>query len=682
MPKLPGEYRLGYRADIEGLRAVAILLVVACHAKVPWLAGGFVGVDVFYVLSGYLITGLLVQETHATGELRFANFYVRRLRRLLPALLLMLAVTCILGRLLLAPGGQPEQASAAASAALWLSNFHFAFSNMGYFAPGPETNLFLHTWSLGVEEQFYLVWPLLVVLAMGAWEGAKRPPDARRLKWLFGGIFAISFVVSLFWTHNSPHLAFYMMPARAWQFALGALVFLLVGSPGWRPDRTIPGQRWLPLAGWLGLAAILLAAFTINGGMPYPGVVSLLPTAGAALVLATGARGENSGAGHILSLRPMQGIGRVSYSWYLWHWPVLLLGATLLDVKNGWIRLALVVLSFVLAALSYRYFETPIRRNRKLLLKPRFAVFAALAMMVLAGSFALRWHAGAMARMETPEQLRFEAAHFDAPVIYRTDLDCDDWYRSANVRICAFGQANAAHTAVAIGDSVALQWFPAYARIFGKPGWRLLVITKSSCPMVDEPMFYARIGREYTECARWRAAALRDIAALKPDVIVLGSTLYGFSQAQWITGTRHILSELAPAARHVYLMRATPRLPFDGPSCLAPRSALYRVLAGSSRCTAPAYDSYGAKVFQWLKVAASPYKNVHVIDMTNSVCPHDVCHAEIDGRIVFRDGEHMTATFAASLAPALARAFSSSDSTALRTPDHPEPSSATARTQP
>lgn len=664
MPSPSGEYRLGYRADIEGLRAVAILLVVACHARVPWLAGGFVGVDIFYVLSGYLITGLLVQEIRTTGQLRFANFYARRLRRLLPALLLMLAVTCVLGRLLLAPGAQPEQASAAASAALWLSNFHFAFSNMGYFAPGPETNLFLHTWSLGVEEQFYLVWPFLMVIVMGAWEGAKRRPDTRRLKWLFGALFAISFGLSLYWTRQAPHLAFYMMPSRAWQFALGALVFLLVGSPGWQPDIRVPAARWLPFAGWIGLAGILLAALTINGNMPYPGLLALLPSVGAALVLAAGGRGATMGAARVLSLRPMQAVGRVSYSWYLWHWPVLLLGATLLDTKSGWTRLALVVVSLLLATLSYRCFETPIRRNRALLAKPRLSVFAALAVMVLAGSFALRWHVNALARMQTPEQLRYEAAHYDAPVIYQ--MGCDDWYHSATVRICSFGDPHATHTAIAIGDSVALQWFPAYARIFDKPGWRLLVMTKSSCPIVDEPLFYPRIGREYTECSQWRSAALHDITTIKPDVVVLGSTLYGFKEAQWITGTRRVLARITPAASQVYIMRATPRLPFDGPSCLAPRSALYRMLAGSARCTAPAYNRYDAKVFQWLQVAAAPFRNVHAIDMTDSVCPSGICHAEIGGKIVFRDGEHMTGTYAASLAPALDKAFRIPDVGAVR----------------
>src|ERR1700728_1796466 len=161
------EYRLGYRSDIEGVRAVAILLVVAVHAGVPWLGGGFVGVDVFFVLSGFLITGLLVQEITDTGRLRFAEFYVRRLRRLLPALIVMLLIVRTLAALLLAPGEQGGQASAAAMAALWLSNVHFAFARLDYFAPGTETNLFLHTWSLGVEEQFYLILPALLVWLLG-----------------------------------------------------------------------------------------------------------------------------------------------------------------------------------------------------------------------------------------------------------------------------------------------------------------------------------------------------------------------------------------------------------------------------------------------------------------------------------------------------------------------------------
>lgn len=652
-----GDYRLGYRGDVEGLRAVAILLVVACHAKVAWLAGGFVGVDVFYVLSGYLITGLLVQEIHTAGTLRFANFYARRLRRLLPALLLMLAIVCVLGRLLLAADGQDQQALAATSAALWLSNFHFAFANMNYFAPGAETNLFLHTWSLGVEEQFYLVWPLLVVLAMGAWVGAKKRPCTIRLKHVFGGVFVLTLALSLYWTWHAPRLAFYMMPSRAWQFALGALVFLIVGAPNYQTGAQKPGAAWSTLAGWLGLAMILAAALLIDGSAPYPGYWALLPTLGAALVLAagTGQAGWRE-AGGWLSTRPMQALGRVSYSWYLWHWPVLLLGAELIDARSGWNRLLLVLLSLLIAALSYRFFETPIRHNRRLLAKPRMAVFVGLAIIFLAGSLALRWHNSAQARMKEPAQLRFVAAHFDAPVIYR--MGCDDWYHSARVQICSFGDPHAKHTAIAIGDSVALQWFPAYAHIFDKPDWRLLVITKSSCPMVDVPIFYPRIGREYTECSQWRGDALRKVATLKPDIVIMGSTFtYDYTQSQWINGTRRILDELASAAGEVYVMRSSPTLPFDGPACVAPRSRLYAAIKGKSLCTTPAHTILGDNVYGWLETAASGFHNVHVIDMTNAICPHTTCRAEIGSEIVFRDDQHMTATFAASLAPELARAL-------------------------
>lgn len=649
-------YRLGYRGDIEGLRAVAILLVVACHAKVTWLAGGFVGVDVFYVLSGYLITGLLAKEIHDTGELRFANFYGRRLRRLLPALLLMLIIASVLGRLLLPASSQPEQALAASSAALWFSNFHFAFAHMDYFAPSAETNLFLHTWSLGVEEQFYLVWPFLVVLAMGAWTGTKRKPVATRLKYVFGCMFVLTLALSLYWTWHAPRLAFYMMPSRAWQFALGAMAFLAVGSPKFQSGTHRLSKPWSILMGWLGLAMILSSALLINGAVPYPGYWALLPTFGAALVLAAGNQAGWSSAGRWLSIGPLQSIGRVSYSWYLWHWPALLLGAQLIDTHDGWNRLLLVIASLLIAAVSYRLFETPIRHYRKFLTKPRLAIFIALTIMVLASLFGLRWHNEALARMLRPAQLQFLSARIDAPAIY--DMGCDEWYYSANLRICKFGDPHAKHSAVVIGDSVGLQWFPAYMRVFNRPDWRLLVLTKSSCPMVDVPFFYSRIGSEYTICGEWRQAALKDIDALNPDIVILGSAFtYPFTRKQWIDGTRRVLHVLEGHAHEIYIMLATPVLPFDGPSCLAPRSRLYRALSKRAKCTSSAQTTQVNDARQWLQTAIQPFRNVHLINLNSDVCPNGTCHAELDGEIVYRDGMHMTASFAGSLAPEVGRAL-------------------------
>lgn len=654
-----GNFRLGYRSDIEGLRAVAILLVVAVHAGVAWIPGGFVGVDVFYVLSGYLITGLLVQETSATGHLGFANFYARRLRRLLPALLLMLAVTCVLAKLVMPPTELPDQASNAAAAALWLSNFQFAFWNMDYFAPSSDTALFLHTWSLGVEEQFYLVWPLLVVLAMGAWKSATHPPSTARLKWLFGGIFIFSFALSLYWTHSSPLFAFYLMPSRAWQFALGAVVFLAVGSPAFRVHSPLVRSVWLRISGWLGLAMILLAAWFIHRTTPYPGAWALLPTVGAALVLAAGANDATLGAGRLLSWRPMQALGRVSYSWYLWHWPILLLGATVLDMSNGWNRLLLVVVSLAIAAISYHLFETPIRHYRKLVAKPRWAVVAALAVMLVAELLLRGWQTNAQELVKTPALAPFVAARTDEAVIY--GKGCFASYASTRVQICTFGDPKARHTMVLMGDSKAAHWFPAYWQIFDKPGWRILVVTKSACPMVHARYVAPPLRREYTECAHWRRDALRTIAALRPDVVVLSEGIaYPFTKKQWIGGTRRVLETLARNTRQIYLMRPTPKLPFNGRTCPEPRGRLYAALVSKSHCTSKAYTRHFDDVGQWLKQAAAPFQNVQFVDMTNSLCPDGVCHSQLDGRLVFSDaGGHMTATFARGLAPALAQALGS-----------------------
>ena len=216
------EYRLGYRADLEGLRAMAILLVVAAHAGIPGLAGGFIGVDVFFVLSGFLITGLLTQEVATTGHIRFIDFYVRRLRRLLPALLVMVLAVVALTFLLLSPQEQRDQLPAAAMSTVWASNIHFALARLDYFSPGTETNLFLHTWSLAVEEQFYLVWPALLAWLLGR----NNTQGAVRLKTGMWSVLVASLVACVLLTRTEPLLAFYMMPLRAWQFAAGALVCL------------------------------------------------------------------------------------------------------------------------------------------------------------------------------------------------------------------------------------------------------------------------------------------------------------------------------------------------------------------------------------------------------------------------------------------------------------------------
>lgn len=647
------EYRLGYRGDIEGLRAVAILLVVAAHAGVPWLAGGFVGVDVFFVLSGFLITGLLVQEITNTGRLQFSDFYVRRLRRLLPALLVMLVVVSLLAALVLAPAAQRGQATAAAMAAVWLSNIHFAFAGLDYFAAGTETNLFLHTWSLGVEEQFYVVWPILLVWLLNFRRDAGR--GVVRLGRAMLVVIVVSLAACVVLTRTAPPLAFYMMPLRAWQFSAGALVWLYFKGPSTeRADGLSVSRTVMPirLLGWLGLAMIVAAGLLFNANMAYPGFYAMLPTLGAVLVIAAGTRGDQVGVARCLSWRPLQWIGQVSYSWYLWHWPILLLGRAVMPLDKPVYRAAWIALSLLLAVVSHLCIERPVRGQKLWLTHRRMAVIGALALMVVANVLCIRWYNHASDWMQRPEQQRYARAHADAPAIYAAG--CDDWYHSDQVRICSFGPTDADHTTVLMGDSIAGQWFPAVAQWAGKSGWRVLVVTKSSCPMVDQPIFYARIGRMYTECAAWREHALQQVASIKPDLVLLGSvSTYDFTQTQWIDGTTRVLKVIAGSSGHVFLLRGTPHLPFDGPDCLAANSGRPEWLGLPSACSASYHDEQNEHVYQWLQQASRSFANVSVIDLNDNICPHGMCEAERDGVVVFRDSQHMTATFATSLSDVL-----------------------------
>ncbi|MDR3299688.1 MAG: acyltransferase [Candidatus Accumulibacter sp.] len=657
----PAVERLTYRPDLEGLRAIAVLLVVAAHANVPGAQGGFVGVDVFFVLSGYLITALLTLEMRAAGTVDFWTFYARRLRRLAPGLLLMLLAACLLARFVFSPTRQMNQADSAAVTAVWASNFHFAFANMDYFGPAAESNVFLHTWSLGVEEQFYLVWPLLLWLTFagvsrrsGSADGvaAARP---RRLKTVMALIFACSLALCLWLMRAHPLSAFYMMPARAWQFSLGALAWLYF--PPQTSTAISRAERIWPWLGWFGLLLIALAAFGYGTNAPYPGWRALPPSLGAALVIAAGSRPagtRKTGAfpvSALLSLRPMQALGRVSYSWYLWHWPILVVGGAIYVQAGLSTRIALALFSLALAAISYRCVELPLRRCDALLRRPWRMVTGTAAVLILAGGLALQWGNQAMQEQFDPAYAWFGQARRDMSELYAHG--CDTWYHSAEVMVCQFGDEQAPHTAVLMGDSIGAQWFPAMKPRFTQAGWRLLVITKSACPMVEKPVFYARIGKEYTVCAEWRQRALAFLREIRPDHVFLGSAATpgsGFSTADWTDGTRKVLQAIAPHVGAITLIRGTPVLPFDALDCLADETLLTRLLAKENRCSALPDNTRNDWIFAALREAADGFPNARLLDMNDAVCPDGRCSAKQDDFIVFRDGQHLTASFAARLA--------------------------------
>ena len=637
---------VNYRPDIEGVRALAILLVVAAHAGVPGLQGGFIGVDVFFVISGYLISGLLIAEHERTGRIDNAAFYARRFRRLLPALLLMLSVTAVGLRLLLPAQERADQSAVGAAASAWASNLYFAFEDIDYFGSASESNAYLHTWSLGVEEQFYLVWPLLILLLLPRGMSV----GMRKLAWGMAAILVVSLVACIWTTQASARHAFYLMPLRAWQFAAGALACLL-GQALVIYRSKGHGNRLAESLGIGGAVLILAALLLIRGDTVYPGGWAVLPTLGTVLLLIAPCAGT-SVTTRVLSLAPMQAIGKLSYSWYLWHWPVLVIGTTLNPASGLAWRGSLILLGLILASMSYRIVERPIRGNNALLEEPRRFILASLLLMLAFVAFFMQW--GRATDMDVSKRTEVGTSSSIAggmPVIYA--MGCDDWYRSDRLTPCVFGTQSAPKTAVVIGDSIGLQWFPAYEKVFAPPRWRLIVLTKSSCPMVDSPIFNPRIKREFTECESWRNKALDYIAETQPDVVIMGTThTAGFNKDTWISGTDRVLSRIAPSSGSVWIMRSTPILPFNGPRCVWAHRERGEASSGEA-CSAPVEDPLNDDVASWLRQAEKNWKNVCVLDLNDDVCPHGICRAERNGVLVFRDTQHLTSEYVEGLSDQL-----------------------------
>jgi peptidoglycan/LPS O-acetylase OafA/YrhL len=355
----PTRSTTSFRPDLEGLRGIAILLVVACHAGIPFAGAGFVGVDVFFVLSGFLITGLLIGETERTGRVDLVAFYARRARRILPAAAVVLVTTLAAATLILSPLDLPRISSDALAAALSVANLRFALSSTDYFAPIDPSPV-LHFWSLSVEEQFYLVWPALVLI------GARIGRPRLAITTICGVVLVASLVLSIWLTAVSGPWAYYALPTRAWQLAAGGALALAVRSPG-----RLPAAIAAPL-GWFGAVMLVASLFLIGPLTPYPGAAAAVPTLGTLALIAAGPAAGSPGS-LVLRRAPLRWVGRISYSLYLWHWPILVLGAaaasaSVPEIDGPYGRLALnlglVAIAVCVAGMSWRLIEEPFRVGR------------------------------------------------------------------------------------------------------------------------------------------------------------------------------------------------------------------------------------------------------------------------------------------------------------------------------
>lgn len=659
---MDSKFKLTFRNDIQGLRAVAIALVVLAHANVPGFSGGFVGVDVFFVLSGYLITGLLVKERLSTGRVRYGQFLVRRLRRLLPAMILMLVAVLVAATLLLSAYETRMQTGSFVYSATWTSNFFFAFADFDYFSVLKTKDLFLHTWSLGIEEQYYVVWPWLMVAAFAMAGGKKHAGrDRKILLAVLAAIFVSSLTLCLYWAQTSPVMGFYMMPARGWQFALGAAIFVgfhnFGQSTGTHQDDASSSQFYA-IAGGTGLVLIIASAILLHSELTYPGYYALFPSLGAAAIILSGQRGKLIGVNRALSTKLFVWVGDRSYSLYLWHWPVFLLGDAYGLTNHAVGTLSLIMVSLILSTLSYRYVERPFWKGRFRVATSRRTVLASMIAMVAVVGLSQALRTNVYGEPIFADNLNGYDPRVDAPAIYTAGFDCDTGHFSAELMPCEAGARDAKFTAVLLGDSVGAQWASMLPEIYAAPEWQVVVLTKSACAMVDEDYYYEKARGTYDVCTTWRNAALDYLADLQPDIVFVGSSSdYKFSELQWLGGTERVLARLTAAAGQVVVIPGTPALSFDGPSCLdEPYRFSFRLTNSKRECEEVMADTRVVEVAEYLRTSVSKYDDARLLNLNDLVCPRQRCAARrTDGLTVYRDEKHLTDTFVISQVPVVRR---------------------------
>ncbi len=628
-----------FRPDIEGLRAVAVCLVVLYHAGVPFLHGGFIGVDIFFVLSGYLITHLLTRELDSSGGINLSRFYARRVRRLLPAAGLVVIVVCLIQVIVASPIAQIEALKAALATILYCSNLYFAHIQLHYFSQGLTPSPLLHTWSLAVEEQIYFVWPIFLLLLTRMAGGAViRIP-------VITAITAISFIGCVWLTSSNQVMAFYLSPPRAWEFSIGGLLAFV--PIHWLTARETL-CKWLGAAG---LIALVLCGVWIADSARFPGYIAAIPVLATLAALQAGAGAPRSLAVRFLSSRPLQYVGGISYSLYLWHWPVLMIAREISHNDSAAVRAACVALSVALAAVTQVTVENPIRFNSFLVSRPRLSLgIVGLSMTVCMGGFAAWW----VALNHSAQFRKFNQVRNDVPSFYATGCTAD--LIDASPKLCTFGEtSNPVSTVVLFGDSHAAQWFPALKEIAESRHWKLITIVKSACSPMN-----VRILRNVgaiEACEQWRKLAIAAIEDIRPNMVVMStSSLYRqrdgsklIDASDWEKGSRDTFLAVARHGIAVRLIRDTPHADYDVPSCLAQ-------LAWNGRATCPPLlrgSALSPDIYQAELRASANIENVKVIDMSDAICGVDSCDTQQGDVVKYRDGDHLTSSYIESLSDAL-----------------------------
>ena len=699
----------GFRRDIEGLRAIAVLVVLLYHAKLGPTSGGFLGVDVFFVVSGYLITSLLMKDLLLHGGGALPRFWGRRARRLLPASLLVVIVTLIAGRFMLDPLSQADLADDALWASGFIINIKFATGD-GYVVSQSMPTPLLHFWSLAVEEQFYMVWPVvLYALSRVRWF------TRRYALAIMAGFFLQSFLAFVWFSEWARTPSFFLLPTRAWELIAGAML-ALTGGAVLRLSPTVRAS-----AAWFGLFIIGYCVVAFDDTMNL-GYAALLPVVATAVIIAASGSGHLNEPAAYLSMRPMVWVGQRSYGIYLWHWPMLVL----IDAKFGPLsapaRVAVLAASVGAAALSFNYLENPVRQSQWLAAVPRrslalgasLVAVGALAAVVMiklptdiegggvaaapmlpqavadtgvsttvaatggttAGSTTVPGPTTTLEPLpplvplddllaaqlialdegaqisEVPSNVNpsVQGVRSDKPWVYNDGCMLKDG--SIEPKLCEYGDLTSSTLIALFGDSHAAQWFPALEELANTRRWKLIVFAKSGCPTAD-----VRIRRTFLdpECVVWRSKVVEQLAAAKPTMVVMSSAPYDpggsdiglDSDDVWRRGLTAKLEQVRPTTEKLLIIGDTPLPIHQIPNCLSNQPRNVR------GCIAPREESVDVSRVELEREVAGD-NDASFVSVSDWLCGTWECPVIIGNMILYRDNNHISATASTYFAPFLA----------------------------
>lgn len=655
----PDEVTTTYRPDIDGLRAIAITAVVAYHVGFPLVTGGFVGVDIFFVLSGFLITTMLFKEAAQTGRISLQAFYARRVRRLLPASSFVLIVSIFLAYFFLIPIGdeQLKFARSAAAAALFASNIYFWKSSGSYF-DGPSDQIpLLHTWSLSVEEQFYLFWPILLI-------GVVRFANWRRIKLqtivllTLTAMFVISLAISLWLSVESPSAGFYLLTARIWELSAGAILGVLLQKDA---IPNVAKSRWIAeVIALLGLFALAAACFYFDATMRFPGWIALLPVVGTTALILAGALSNKTFVFNLLSVKPMVLIGKLSYSWYLWHWPLLAflkienLGETYLSQK-----IAVAGFALVLAYLTYRYLENPVRMARPWWFSTNSGSLKAGVLLILASLAAaaiLLTVRGYAKETSLSKQVSFALTDY-SPFRFKCMFDGSLPLRTIKNADCEIRNQTTTNAVVVWGDSHADHWMPLLIDRF--KNYQIKEYYMPGCPPLQ--------GNDRFGIPNCRLFNDQVIDVLKMDSNIKGIILAArwpaylgvpaISNKQKIDGPIYFdtsatstqealkiftesldrtLNAIDKVGLKTLVMAPTPEFKLSIPSCVIRKSL------ASCQSSRTENDAYRDQAMVALRGVIAKHPNVRLANGYDALCNEKICPVIQNEKVMYLDEDHLT----------------------------------------